>query len=352
MSAVALAKDGIFRVVRGTGVMSLVRRSAWRRRRLLILCYHGISIDDEHEWNPLLYMRQELFRRRLRALARDNEVLPLAEGLRRLHDGTLPRSAVSITVDDGAYDFLARAWPVLEELSLPATVYQTTYYSEDNRPVFDPFISYLLWKGRHRQVQLDGILSSAGPHDLSSSQVRDALTALFLDRARNEGLDADAKDALLAALAQRVDVDLGALRTRRILHLLTPAEIEWLAGRGVDFQLHTHRHRTPEVAGDFAREILDNRTRIEALTHRSASHFCYPSGVYRRQFLEWLAASGVESATTCDPGMTTVESPPLLLPRLVDTEGLSDITFEAWTSGVAELLPRRTRFGTGADGHA
>lgn len=349
MSAVALAKEGIFRVARGTGAMSLVRRSAWRRRRLLILCYHGVSIDDEHDWNPLLYMRPERFRQRLRALARENDVLPLSEGLRRLRDGTLPRAAVSITVDDGAYDFLARAWPVLEEFALPVTVYQTTYYSEDNRPVFDPFVSYLLWKGRNRQVQFHGLLPGGGVRDLASAQVRATLFAQVLAFARAEGLDADGKDALLAALAGRIGVDLAALRARRILHLLTPGEIAWLAARGVDFQLHTHRHRTPDGAGDFAREIRDNRVRIEALTHRPATHFCYPSGVYRRQFLEWLAASDVESATTCDPGLASAASAPLLLPRLVDTEGVSDLAFEAWTSGLAGLLPRRTRFGDGAN---
>ncbi len=348
MSVVSNAKDRIFRAAQRAGVMSLVRRSGWRQRRLLILCYHGISIDDEHEWNPLLYMRQERFRSRLRTLARENEVLPLGEAIRQLQSGTLPRAAVAITVDDGAYDFLARAWPVLEELSLPATVYQTTYYSEDNRPVFDPFVSYLLWKGRSRQVQFDGLLPQGGRHQLSSAQARDALTLQVLDHARAAGLDAEAKDALLDAIAQRVGVDIAALRSRRILHLMSPAEIQLLAGKGVDFQLHTHRHRTPEGASDFAREIHDNRTRLEPLTHRPAAHFCYPSGVYRRRFLDWLRESNVESATTCDPGMATAESHPLLLPRLVDTEGLSDVTFEAWTSGVADLLPRRTRFGSGA----
>jgi len=33
------------------GLLSNVRDSAWRQRRLLILCYHSISIDDEHEWS-------------------------------------------------------------------------------------------------------------------------------------------------------------------------------------------------------------------------------------------------------------------------------------------------------------
>lgn len=348
MTVVSRAKDGIFRLARQSGVMSLVRQSGWRQRRLLILCYHGISIDDEHRWNPMLYMAQDVFRRRLQALAKRNTVLPLDEGLRRLQEGTLPRAAVSITVDDGTYDFYARGWPVLRELSLPATVYQTTYYAENNRPVFDTFASYLLWKAGARRVDLSALVPLAGEQDLSLPSARTAVHAAVMELAQRDALDAQAKDALLDALAAAIGVDIADLRARRIIHLMTPAEIAELAAHGIDFQLHTHRHRTPDDATAFTREIVDNRERIETLTHRPADHFCYPSGVYRQSFLGWLRDAHVRSATTCDPGMATAESQSLLLPRLVDTMGLSDETFEAWSSGLAELLPRRTRHGSGA----
>lgn len=348
MTVVSRAKDGIFRLARQAGVMSLVRQSGWRQRRLLILCYHGISIDDEHRWNPMLYMAQDVFGRRLQALAKRNTVLPLDEGLRRLQEGTLPRAAVSITVDDGTYDFYARGWPVLRELSLPATVYQTTYYAENNRPVFDTFASYLLWKAGARRVDLSALVPLAGEQDLSLSSARTAVHAAVMELAQRDALDAQAKDALLDALAAAIGVDIADLRARRIIHLMTPAEIAELAAHGIDFQLHTHRHRTPDDATAFTREIVDNRERIETLTHRPADHFCYPSGVYRQSFLGWLRDAHVRSATTCDPGMATAESQSLLLPRLVDTMGLSDETFEAWSSGLAELLPRRTRHGSGA----
>lgn len=348
MTVVSRAKDGIFRLARQSGVMSLVRQSGWRQRRLLILCYHGISIDDEHRWNPMLYMAQDVFRRRLQALAKRNTVLPLDEGLKRLQEGTLPRAAVSITVDDGTYDFYARGWPVLRELSLPATVYQTTYYAENNRPVFDTFASYLLWKAGARRVDLSALVPIAGVQDLSQPAVRTAVHAAVMELAQRDALDAPAKDALLDALAAAIGVDIADLRARRIIHLMTPAEIAELAVHGIDFQLHTHRHRTPDDATAFTREIVDNRERIETLTHRPADHFCYPSGVYRQSFLGWLRDAQVRSATTCDPGMATAESQSLLLPRLVDTMGLSDETFEAWSSGLAELLPRRTRHGSGA----
>lgn len=50
-------KHTALEALRGVGAFDAVSRSKWRRSRLLVLCYHGISLDDEHEWNPGLYIQ-------------------------------------------------------------------------------------------------------------------------------------------------------------------------------------------------------------------------------------------------------------------------------------------------------
>jgi peptidoglycan/xylan/chitin deacetylase (PgdA/CDA1 family) len=111
----------------------------------------------------------------------------------------------------------------------------------------------------------------------------------------------------------------------------------------VNVELHTHRHRVPLDHALFVREIEDNRRRIREVAPRGAGavHFCYPSGVYDRRFLPWLRETGVRSATTCVPGLSSAASDPLLLPRFVDTSLQSPLGFEGWASGFAALLPRR-----------
>ena len=90
----------------------LVADSKWRRNRLLILCYHGISRLDEHLWRPNLYMLPEVFEERLKILQRGRyEVLALGEALERLGTGDLPPRSVVITFDDGGYHFLLAALP-------------------------------------------------------------------------------------------------------------------------------------------------------------------------------------------------------------------------------------------------
>src|SRR6187401_1008988 len=72
------------------------------RRRLRILCYHGLSTRDEHELDNILFMRPETFRRRLELLRKwGMRPLPLDEAVAGLPEDRLPHHAVVITFDDG-----------------------------------------------------------------------------------------------------------------------------------------------------------------------------------------------------------------------------------------------------------
>jgi peptidoglycan/xylan/chitin deacetylase (PgdA/CDA1 family) len=337
-------KQATLKFLRTAGVSSLVQNSRWRRERLLILAYHGISINDEHLWNPTQYMSAEVLLTRLMLLKKNRcNVLPLGEAIKRLYSNDLPDRAVAITFDDGTADFYQRAFPLLKEFDVPATLYLTTFYSQYNRPVFDLMCSYLLWKGRSETVDLKEIAGDGPKINLLNWNAQETARVAIHAFARQQKLSAEEKDSLLVSLARHLHVDYEALLDQRIMHNITPAEVNELAVSGIDIQLHTHRHRTPKDRQLFIREIEDNRTSIREMTGTNASHFCYPSGAYDLAFLPWLEESGIVSATTCETGFATIASNGLLLPRVLDTSGLSSIEFEGWLTGISAALPRRRR---------
>jgi peptidoglycan/xylan/chitin deacetylase (PgdA/CDA1 family) len=325
-----------------TGVSTLVHNSSWRRQRLLILAYHGVSLSDEHVWNGSQFLSVETLRSRLELLKKTNcAVLPLGQAVERLYRNDLPDRSVVLTFDDGTSDFSRRAFPLLQAFDLPATLYLTTYYTDYQRPVFDLMCSYLLWLGRNESLNLKNLIGLDVKFDLRTNELREAALSRIHDFVRARKFSADEKDELAASLASQLGIDYAALLEQRVMHNVSPGEVSQLAHDGVDIQLHTHRHRTPRDRGLFMREIDDNRRRIEEITGQTPTHFCYPSGRYEAAFLPWLREAGVVSGTTCETGFASRSSNPLLLPRFLDNEGLSAIEFESWLKGVSLARPRR-----------
>ena len=335
-------KLSLLNVSRATGVFRLVRNTRWRDEQLLIICYHGVSIDDEHEWGPGLYMTLEGFTGRLELLRqRRCAVLPLHEAVRRLYDGTLPPRSVALTFDDGNFDFYSRAWPLLRAYKLPATVYLTTFYCETNLPIFPLVISYMLWKRRGFEFSFP--LSSYDDITLDTRSVdgrRQAQQAL-VRFAQVKKLSAKEQDALAGRVAEAVGVDYAEIKRKRLIHLMNPEEVREVAAGGVDIQLHTHRHRSPPDEERYRAEIATNRDRIVALIGATPRHFCYPSGVWMPHFSKWLGEEGVLSATTCEPGIATGRNDRFRLPRLLDHSEVTPIEFDSWLCGLGAVLPRR-----------
>jgi peptidoglycan/xylan/chitin deacetylase (PgdA/CDA1 family) len=342
-----IVKRRVLGVSSRLGILNGVRDSSWRQRRLLILCYHSISIDDEHEWSGTYSMSPDVLESRFRML-RDGgyNVLPLGDAIRRLYEHTLPPRSVVLTFDDGMFDFHARARPLLQEYGFPATVYLTTFYSEYRKPIFGLFCSYVLWRARARMPQPDtrGVLGRRSDWNLSTDGGRQRAHREIMDFVVREQLSLPERMTLAERLTGLLGEDYEALQAKRVLTVMTHEEVAELARGGVDVQLHTHRHRTPNDHELFLREITDNRARIDPIRQEVARHFCYPSGIYRSEFLPWLREAGVQTATTCDPGLASSRSEPLLLPRLVDTSYLSPLDVEGWMTGMsAFFMPRKAR---------
>ena len=287
----ATGKAATLEAMRLAGAFERLGRSNWRRERLLILCYHGVSQADEHLWSDV-YVSEQHLRRRLQTLQRFGcSVLPLDEAVGRLSAGTLPERAVSLTFDDGAVDFYRKAYPLLSEYRYPVTLYLTTYYCTFQRPVFSTVSSYLLWKGRDKQVDMEGLTTEGGTVGPGASPaLRGQVHGSLLRCVSERGLSAGEKDELARTLASRVGVDYDEILESRLLHLMNPHEVRALSQSLVSIQLHTHRHRTPLDRELFRRELADNRDAIRSMGAGTAKlhHFCYPSGRYAPRLMDWL----------------------------------------------------------------
>lgn len=100
------------------------------RERTIVLAYHAISPYA----NPLSVDAARL---------RDQMLFLLAKGMRPVTFGasqnrTWPGPTFSVTFDDGFQSVYTRAWPILEELGIPATVFLPTASVGQQNPVCWP----------------------------------------------------------------------------------------------------------------------------------------------------------------------------------------------------------------------
>ncbi len=329
----------LYRISKRLGLFALARRVT--ARQLRILCYHGLSLDDEHLYSPSLFMRAETVRSRLETLVREKyPVLPLAQATEDLQRGTLPPCATVITYDDGFYANLKNGAALFREFTLPTTFYVTTYYVVKQTPIFRLAVQYMFWKTGRSDLRLDGLPGFPDePVDLRAPGRREEAMWQLI-RHGETSLDEPGRVSLCRELSSRLDVDYDELARSRKLGLMSLAEVAALAELGVDIQLHTHRHQFPADEAEVRREIADNRAVLEPILGRRCQHLCYPSGVYGEVQWPWLEVEGIVSAVTCEVGTNDSSTPRYGLRRFLDSESVLPIEFEAELSGFAELMRR------------
>lgn len=303
---------------------------------LRILCYHGISLADEHEFQPKLFMREETFRMRL-AYLRTNAypVLELTEALALLEACRLPPRAVVITFDDGWVGTAIKAAPALREYGFPSTLYVTTRDVVDQVQVFDVTLRYLLWKGRRGSVDLASLRLGSGRFVLDTAESRELVACTIADA--TAGRDPAGRCDVLERIAVSLLLDWQAIEQASLFRLVDQRQLAELPALGMDLQLHTHNHRLPQDdASGASFEIEQNRAQLHHVARTPLVHFCYPSGAYHAGQFAWLREMRMQSATTCVSGFNYPGTERMELRRFLDGENISQVEFEAELSGTLE----------------
>ena len=205
-----------------------------------------------------------------------------------------------------------------------------------------------MWRGAGRRASLgplgDQIALPARSHVAERHALHNRLRRACAERRYS----AAEKHEVLRGICESIDIDFDALCASRLMHIMNEKEIQSLPARLVDLQLHTHRHRIEPERHAFHADLATNEKIVMQISHDDTPrrHFCYPMGEYDAMSRANLAAYPMQSAATCDPGLVSQHTDPLLLPRLIDTMATSDATFSAWVTGFAALLPFRRADGS------
>lgn len=325
-----MLKIVLLTVIRWFGLFSLAKIITARRPR--ILCYHGIAVDDEYQFSPGVFMRSDTFARRMALIAKwGYQPVSLDELYRQQQTGQYHKDTLVITIDDGWAAIAQGMLPALNKYGFSATLYLSTYFVINQRPVFKLSVYYLFWKYK-------------GPFELpDNSCLKPYTNKVKLDiddvlKLANE-LGSGYEHTILQELADHFAEDLNQWQQSGKLMFLKPEKVSALAEQGLIIELHTHRHKFAELnLADAKTELESNQRYIQQFSNKRAQHFCFPRGEYQPEQFSLLAEQQLKTATTTENELVSKHSPLLALPRLVDNDKVSDLEFEAELTGVMTLL--------------
>ena len=303
--------------------------------RVTLLAYHRIALPGRPDLaDSLIDAYPADFEAQMRFLADHYSVISAWDLVRALReDYRLPPRALAITFDDGYRCFADTAWPILDRLGLPVTLFvPTAYPGAPETPFWWDAVYSAIMGTTAACLDVPGF----GRLPLATAAHRAAAFENLV--ATVERTEERAAGRLVDAVLAHCAVPRPAVRA-----VLDWAALADLAARGVAIGPHTRSHPilaqlTParveaEVAGSWA----------DLLAHipRPLPVFCYPCGkphALNAAAVAAVRAAGFAGACTLVGGLNILgQTNPFLLYRIGMVAGESQRRFAFKLTGAARL---------------
>lgn len=256
-----------------SGLVALVR--LLHRNTLTVLLYHGVAPQQDigiYNYRKK-FIEPEAFEHQLEYFNKHYAVLPLDEAVERLQAGTLPPYALAITFDDGYENNYRYAYPLLKRLKLPATIFVTTDFVFEKKPLWVDRLEYASGAGDGPRAQKEA----------ADANIRDMLKRLPEHKKLQRLSAIEAQSRVLADFKDE----------RAVYAPLEETQMREMEASGLMIGAHTRTHPIlSHLSPDDARsEILGSKLELQRRGFKVSSIFAYPNG----QRGDWTAET--ESAT-------------------------------------------------------
>jgi len=266
-------KKGTLRVMARFGLDRVFRHL--NRDKLLVVMYHGVTSKCYYPpiWTQLPV---EIFRSQLEFLRDHYRVVTLPEVIAAVEGkGILPERAALITFDDGIKNNFSVAFPVLQELGLPAGIFLTVDLVGSTELFWFDELYLLVQEGCRLGVPLDLMGKGANEH-YQRGEIWNAYTSCVESVKRAGSVT---RDTLLERLRREVPIEREPWLED--FGLLNWDDVAVMEGSGlVSFGVHTATHRILSELEDheLVAEVLNPRQKMSSKTVGDAASFCFPNG--------------------------------------------------------------------------
>jgi peptidoglycan/xylan/chitin deacetylase (PgdA/CDA1 family) len=331
------------RIMRMLGLKRLRRTAQWMRNKFVqgavILLYHRVS---ELPTDPqLMCVTPRHFAEQLEILRKEYNPIELRELTKGFQDGNVPHRSVAITFDDGYFDNLANAKPILERFDIPATVFVASGYIGCQREFWSDELERLLLQPgtlpRRLALTIEGRQHEwnlAAAASYSEEAYQRYRTWNVRERAIS-GSRQDLYNAIhplirpLAHAEQQVVLDsllawAGMKPVLRSTHRTVSTDEVLCMAKGtlIDIGAHTITHPVLSALSLFEEEaeIQGSKAHLEEILGRPVTSFAYPYGLrsdYSPGTITAVKQAGFDSASSSEEGNVWRGSDRFQLPRRI-----------------------------------
>lgn len=317
---VCMLKSSARNYMRAFGVFNLTRNLTAHLPRIIM--YHGFCGPNEVTSR---HLPAHIFRQQLEYITKYYRPIKLCDLVgARSNQGTYPRRAVVITIDDGYESFYRWAYPLLKEFGVPATVFAVTDLVDRRGWIWIDQVQYLCERA--------GNIS-----ELAKENQKVLFTML-------RRLPVHERDSTISRLIEKASVSVPAEAPANYA-LMSWAQLQEIVESGlIEVGSHTRTHPIISYVNDrdLWEELYISRRKIEERLGVCVHSFCYPngkSGDYREDQVAMVSRAGYRCATGSDFGYVTAQSNAFTLQRIPGNA--LDITLFMKALDGAEYLQRQ-----------
>jgi len=278
------------------------------RNRLNILMYHQV-LDCFDPMRPHEPTRDDFYRQMLLVKKYYNPIA-LSDAVKLLAQSKLPANSICITFDDGYLNNLSIAAPILKELSLPATVFVATKFSEGDNMWNDNIIDLISDPAR---VKFDLSLIELGISEANSFEQRRLLIEKVIKKVKYTPYQQRLQ------LVNQILLVNGKIAS--VAKMMSPTQLKKLATQGIEIAAHTHDHPILAVLepAEQKAQITLSQQKLSQWLDMPIKGFAYPNGRwstdYNSETMDALNQCEFDYAVSTDSGISTPTTNPMQLNR-------------------------------------
>lgn len=259
------------------GLCSFLR--ALKPGELPILAYHRVcDIADEaaFPFDPdLVSASRSAFAWQMNYLKRRHNPITFQTWLNAM-DGKaeLPARPVIVSFDDGYDDNYFNAFPVLKSLGMPATIFVSTGYIDQDKPFWFDEVACIIYNAPGGSMVVEGLDMNLTLNDVSSRRAAAAVIVSALKRVPNARrlTILDRLEKKYVSVLKSVDF--------RLSRPLSWVQMREMSAAGIEFGSHTVSHPILSRLNDdeLRKELVESKQRLEQELSKPAPVLAYPVG--------------------------------------------------------------------------